>query len=105
MLGIAGAGRRNLGWFLTDDCSSHTGVPLVQGLHQLLQALPVALPLSMGHKAGKTAADQLKKSIGPVDAMRLDRLYQLVCGEDSTCTSLRAVLEPLFEIQEADKAQ
>jgi hypothetical protein len=69
----------------------------VQALHNVLIALPVALPLAMGHPAAAVASEQLRQVMSPVDALRLDKLYRLVSCDDATSATLRSVLEPLFE--------
>lgn len=69
----------------------------VQALHHLLSALPVALPLAMGHAAALEATEQLRGVMDPVDARRLDKLYRLVCGDDDGSTTiLRVILGPLM---------
>lgn len=69
---------------------------MLQALHDLLSALPIALPLAMGHAAALEATEQLRKVMSPADARRLDKLYRLVCGEDGSSTILRVVLGPLI---------
>lgn len=72
-------------------------VRAAQALHHLLSALPVALPLAMGHAAALEATEQLRGVMSPVDARRLDKLYRLVCGDDvGTTPILRVVLGPLM---------
>jgi hypothetical protein len=69
----------------------------MQGLHKMLQALPLALPLAMGHSAATTVTKQLRETLSAKDAIRLDKLYKMVSKDDSTTECLDAVLEPLYE--------
>eukprot|EP00892_Ulva_mutabilis_P009809 jgi/Ulvmu1/71/UM001_0074.1 len=68
----------------------------LKALHHLLGALPIALPLAMGHAAALEATEQLRGVMSPVDAQRLDKLYRLVCGDDGSSTILRVILGPLM---------
>lgn len=68
----------------------------MQALYNLLSSLPMALPLAMGHSAAEEVTTALRKVMTPVDARRVDKLYRVVCGEDSTSAALRALLEPIF---------
>jgi hypothetical protein len=67
-----------------------------QALYRLLSALPVALPLAMGHVAAVEASEQLRAIMSPVDARRLDKLYRIICGEDGSSAVVRVILEPIF---------
>lgn len=69
---------------------------ILQALYNLLSALPMALPLAMGHSASVEVTTALRKVMTPVDARRIDKLYRVVCGEDGTSAALRALLEPIF---------
>ena len=72
-------------------------VERVQGLHKLLSTLPVALPLAMGHEAARAATEQLSYTLSRKDALRLEKLYKLVCDDDSTTSTLKSVLGELCE--------
>ena len=69
----------------------------MQALYNLMSALPMALPLAMGHSAAAEVTEALRKVMTPVDARRVDKLFRVVCGEDGTSAALRALLEPIFD--------
>jgi hypothetical protein len=69
----------------------------MQALYALLSALPMALPLAMGHAAAAEVTSALRKVMTPVDARRIDKLYRVVNGEHGSSTVLRALLSPIFD--------
>lgn len=68
----------------------------LQALHNVLKTLPCALPVAMKHVAALEATHHLRKSVGPLDAKRLDKLYRQICNEDLTASTVTAILEPIL---------
>ena len=68
----------------------------LQALHRVLRGLPSTLALANGHSAALEATDELRQEMSATDARRLDKLFRLVSGDDSSCTGLRAIVGPLF---------
>ena len=51
----------------------------------------------MGHEAVRAATEQLSYTLSRKDALRLQKLYKLVCDDDSTTSTLNSVLGELCE--------